>query len=131
MRGPAQLSVCLLLLGAACDPRPAPNFVVQVLGDPEALRQTVTTSSGLEAIRLQGDPSRLTPERFESHRDWSALVGSMFDVVATRMDGASSRVTLAPYLCAGHPAFAEQLRSGWKAEETHQIFLTSDGLLEL
>jgi len=124
--------VAVMSSSIGCDDGPTrPNFVVQVLGDRQALNSVQTRATRLEAVGPQNDRNRPTPEFFESSLSWETLASTNFDVEAQAADGTLSHVHLAPYLCPDTTDFANRLRIGWTAKETHQIYLTSGGDLEV
>jgi len=118
----------LTILSSSCQSDnsagPAVTFKIEVLGPAEAL-----VAYPVEAVQADAVPD--TRYQFVSRLPWTQLPATTFVVSSNPATGTLGQVSLHPFVCQEDPAFDQRLKSGrWKALETQQVYLMSDGSLE-
>jgi hypothetical protein len=123
----------LAMIAAGCkggDERELDTFVIEVHGTRATLERFQVSAPGMEIVPGLVFTDGFLSRVLRSRRPWPELVDQAFELSATDQGSSLSSVRLKPYLCAAGGQL-ERLSAGWRARETHQVFLTATGRLEV
>jgi hypothetical protein len=114
--------------GSASEPKP--TYIIEVHGTEHALSYFDVTANGMAAdpkLMFLGTLARV----LRTTAPWSGVKDRTFTVTARDRGRIVATAKLEPFVCAQKRNLDERIRSGWHVTETHEVFLTDNGQIEL